>query len=209
MEIYIKPAKKTSTDKREILLEDIAEVVSAADGAGRVRIADITAGGKTSLLISVVDIIRALKREYPDATVINLGESEMLVDYAPRTPAWGGKQFMWLKTAFVALILFVGSATAIMSFNTDAQMNRIFENMYYIITGQREERPMLIEIPYCIGLAAGIIVFFNHVGGKKLGRGPTPMEVEMAAYDGETTDAEISILAKGRREAERKCKADD
>jgi stage V sporulation protein AA len=198
LEIYIKPAKKTSTDKREILLGDIAEVVSAVDGVGRVRIIDVPAGGKTSLLISVVDIIRALKREYPDATVINLGENEMLVNYAPRL---GGKSKMlgWLKAAFVAVVLFVGSATAIMSFYTDAQMNRIFENMHYVITGQREERPKLIEIPYCIGLAAGIIVFFNHVGGKRLGQGPTPMEVEMAAYDGETTDAEISLLAEKRK----------
>lgn len=199
LDIYIKPVKKLSTDKREIVLGDIAEVVSSDADARHVKIIDVPASGKTSLLISVVDIIRVLKSRYPDAAVMNLGENEILISYMPQK-ARKNKLLEWLKVTFVTIILFVGSATAIMSFYTDAQMNKIFENMHYVITGERRERPMLIEIPYCIGLAAGIIVFFNHVGGKKLSSDPTPIEVEMASYDSEVTDTTIHMLSAERRQ---------
>lgn len=194
MEIYIKPYKKAKTNKPEIFLRDIAEVISPEAGAGNVKIADIT---KKTSLVSVVDIVRALKRRYPQATVINLGESDTLVDYEPRKPK-DSKLFGYLKIIFVAAVLFAGSATAIMSFYTDAQMNKVFENMYYIITGQRTDNPMIIEIPFCFGIAAGIIVFFNHVGGKKLSSEPTPMEVEMASYDSDVTDTLINTLSEER-----------
>jgi len=123
----------------------------------------------------------------------------MLINYAPRQGK-NSKLLSWLKITFVAAVLFIGSSTAIMSFYTDAQMNKIFANMYYVITGEREERPMLIQIPYCIGLAAGIIVFFNHVGGKKFDSDPTPIEVEMATYDSDVTDTTINALAAQRRQ---------
>ena len=35
----------------------------------------------------------------------------------------------------------------------------------------------------CIGLALGIVVFFNHVAAKKLNTDPTPLEVEMRLYE--------------------------
>lgn len=194
MEIYIKPAKQTSTDKSEIFLGDIAEVVSEDAAVGGVKILDIQKTKKHVLLVSALDIIRALKQRYPQATVINLGESDVLIHYAPKKRR--NKLLGALRISFVTLVLFAGSSAAIMSFYTDAQMSRVFKNMHYVITGIRTENPKIIEIPYCFGLAAGIIVFFNHAGGKKLDNDPTPMEVEMASYDSDVADTMISALSK-------------
>lgn len=36
-----------------------------------------------------------------------------------------------------------------------------------------------LEVFYSLGLAAGIIVFFNHVGGRRLTKDPTPVEVSI------------------------------
>lgn len=36
-----------------------------------------------------------------------------------------------------------------------------------------------MEIMYAIGLALGIIIFYNHFGGKRLSSDPTPLEVQM------------------------------
>ena len=41
----------------------------------------------------------------------------------------------------------------------------------------------VLEVSYCIGLALGIVVFFNHVAAKKLNTDPTPLEVEMRLYE--------------------------
>jgi stage V sporulation protein AA len=40
-----------------------------------------------------------------------------------------------------------------------------------------------LELFYCIGLAVGIIVFFNHIGKKKITSDPTPIQVEMRKYE--------------------------
>ena len=48
-----------------------------------------------------------------------------------------------------------------------------------------------MEISYSMGLAIGIVVFFNHIGGRRITKDPTPIEVEMAIYEKEVNDALI------------------
>lgn len=81
-----------------------------------------------------------------------------------------------------------------MSFHSDAQMATVFENYYYIFFNEKVENPMIIDLPYSIGLAVGIIVFFNHFSGKKVTDDPTPIEVEMSNYESEVTDNIIDTL---------------
>ena len=41
----------------------------------------------------------------------------------------------------------------------------------------------VLEVCYSIGLFLGIMVFFNHVGRKKITHDPTPIQVEMRTYE--------------------------
>lgn len=86
--------------------------------------------------------------------------------------------------------------TAIMSFHSDAQMPAVFQNMYRIFFGIEATKPYIIYIPYSIGLAVGIIVFFNHFGLKKITEDPTPIEVEMTTYEKESDESVIDRLEK-------------
>ena len=56
-----------------------------------------------------------------------------------------------------------------------------------------------MEVSYSIGLAAGIIIFFNHIGGRRLTKDPTPIEVEMAIYE---EDVEKALIKTAGREGE-------
>ena len=47
----------------------------------------------------------------------------------------------------------------------------------------------ILELSYSIGLALGIIIFFNHIGGRRITKDPTPIEVEMRNYEREVNDA--------------------
>lgn len=194
----MKPAKKVALGNREyVLLEDIAEVVTTEAALTKkvkeIKVLKITVKEKTSLMVSITDIVSEIKRCYPEYSIINLGESETLIDYAPQKSA-DSKILGWLKIMFVAMVLFTGSATAIMSFYTDAQLAKIFEKMYFILFGVESSSPLIIEIPYCIGLAAGIVVFFNHAGGKRIDGDPTPIEVEMSLYESSVTDTMLDAL---------------
>jgi len=197
MDIYIKPMKKASlTGADKITVKDVCEIAAATDVREKLesrKLMDIEADVKKNYLVSVMEIIKVIKKQYPDYTVNNVGETETLVDYKPQKSA-DNSYLKWSKIAFVTLVLFAGSATAIMSFHSDAQMPDIFKKFYEIIFGRKTDRPLIIDIPYSIGLAVGIIVFFNHFLGKKITEDPTPIEVEMSLYESDVADTVIDTL---------------
>ena len=198
MEIYIKPDKKISVNRTGyIKIKDVAKVYT--EGGLKNRIEDIilmtiTQRENSCYLISVIDIINAIDNAFPGNTISNVGEMDTIVEYSTKKK----QNILWLvlKIVFVSIVLFAGSATAIMSFHSDAQMATVFENYYYIFFGERVTNPAIIDLPYSIGLAAGIIVFFNHLGGKKLTSDPTPIEVEMSVYEDDVNTNIIDTLNK-------------
>ena len=207
MDIYIKPKKKVSlSNQPEILVKDVAEVVAAKDVAGKIKkmkLLDInnSTNKKQNFLISVTDIIAVIQKTYPNFAVNNVGEMDTWVQYlSKKSPdrTW----LKWLKIAFVVIVLFIGSSTAIMSFHTDGQMPKIFEKYYSIFFGQEKTNPGIINIPYSIGLAVGIVVFYNHLMGKKITDDPTPIEVEMEQYDREVTETMVDAMSQRKERME-------
>ena len=57
--------------------------------------------------------------------------------------------------------------------------------------GQPSPGYSILELSYAIGLALGITVFFNHIGGRRITKDPTPIEVEMRIYEKDVNDALI------------------
>ena len=55
--------------------------------------------------------------------------------------------------------------------------------MYEIVTGEKSSGCTALEISYSIGLCIGIVIFYNHVGGRRITKDPTPLEVEMKIYE--------------------------
>ncbi|MCL2187841.1 MAG: stage V sporulation protein AA [Defluviitaleaceae bacterium] len=200
MDIYIKPKKKiTLSERRAITIKDVADVVATKDVMEKVEAMElqkITDDGKKkkNFLISVTDIIKVIKKKFPEHTVNNVGEQDTWVQYAAhksRDYAW----WKWLKVAFVSVVLLVGSSTAIMSFHSDAQLPRIFENYFRLFYGEVQTNPRIITIPYSIGLAVGIIAFYNHFLGKKVTDDPTPIEVEMEQYENHVTETMVDLMS--------------
>ena len=197
MEIYVKPAKKASmADRDRIYLEDIAEVFAAPElmaRAKRVKLLDIDRAKKDSYLVSVIDIIEALDKTLPGHTVSNVGETETLIDYKPRKSK-DNRLWRWARAGFISAVIFMGAATAIMSFHTDAEIPKVFQNYYRIFFGETKESPLIIYLPYSLGLAAGIVIFFNHFMGKKVTDDPTPIEVEISLYEADVSDTKLDAL---------------
>ncbi|MCL2204812.1 MAG: stage V sporulation protein AA [Defluviitaleaceae bacterium] len=200
MDIYIKPKKKVAlSEVRAITVKDVADVVAVKDVAKKVeamKLQEIDPQGKPkqNYLISVTDIIKRVKKAYPDYTVNNVGESDTWVQYAVRK-SQDNSWWKWAKVVFVVVVLLVGSSTAIMSFQSDAQMPQVFENYFRIFYGETRSNPRIITIPYAIGLAVGIIAFYNHFLGKKLTDDPTPIEVEMEQYEKQVTETMVDLIS--------------
>ena len=95
------------------------------------------------------------------------------------------------------MICFFGAGFTIMAFHNDIDIRGVFASIYYLFTGEENDGFTILEVSYCIGLSTGIILFFNHVGKRKITSDPTPIEVEMKTYE---DDVEKTLVENAERE---------
>lgn len=205
MDIYIKTVKKASIiKKRNVIVKDIADVYAPSTLKSKVEsvnVMNIKQEQKKNYLISSIDIIKAIDKQFPDCSINMVGEIDTIIQYEPEAPKVN-KLWLFIKIAFIVIILFAGAATAIMSFHTDAQIPEVLENYYFMFFGEKIERPYIIEIPYSIGLAVGIIAFYNHIFKWHITDDPTPLEVEMTTYEEDVDRCEIDNLSGEKRSSQ-------
>lgn len=198
MDIYIKPNKKALiTGRKLVYLKDIGEVFSTGVSVDTVKntiVYQVKEEKKASYLISVLDIIKALTNHFPESTITNLGEMDVVVEYSPQKEK-ENKVFTYLKVACIFIILFVGASTAIMSFHNDGEIPSILKNYYYIFFRENIDIPKILVVPYSLGLAVGITIFFNHFSKIYLTKDPTPIEVQMTTYENETITNIVDTLS--------------
>ena len=73
-----------------------------------------------------------------------------------------GETVLNYKNRF-ATIVFFGSAFTIITFHVDIGIQKTFVQFYEQLMGETKPALTELEISYSIGLAVGIIVFFNHL----------------------------------------------
>jgi len=195
MEIYVNTKKKSHfKDKIIICIKDVADIEATATLKQEVeRMALLQKTDKLHEVVAFNDIVKAIHRKYPNATVINTGENETLVEWCDKKKE--NKIITFLKIAVVCVILFVGASTAVMTFHTDSQMGKVLERYTELFLGE-SGNVAVIQIAYSIGLALGIIVFFNHFGGRKLTNDPTPIQVEMSQYENDVIETITASINK-------------
>lgn len=91
------------------------------------------------------------------------------------------------KVIAISLIIFFGTAFAIMTFNEDVAAEDMFTKIYQIVYDNSMQSNGILEFFYAVGAAVGIVVFYNHFGSKNITRDPTPLEVKMWQYDEDIT----------------------
>ncbi|MGC5324482.1 stage V sporulation protein AA [Brevibacillus sp. SYSU BS000544] len=129
------------------------------------------------IIIDIMQVIKRLKSIYPDLTIEIQGSPQIIVEVNnPR------KAPNVVMVGLVWLILFVGSGLAIMNFHTDVSMLQVHQRIFFLLTGQFNHQPLLLQIPYSIGVGLGMILFFNHIFRKRINEEPSPLEVELFLY---------------------------
>ena len=132
-------------------------------------------------VFSILNVIQLILEEYPEVEVVSYGEQDFVVEYV--AAPMGSKAMEILKLVVLCIVIFLGSAFTIMAFNNDVSVGEVFDRFYKQIMGVDKPTVSEIEIFYCLGLAVGILVFFNHVGKKTITSDPTPIQVEMRKYE--------------------------
>ena len=141
--------------------------------------------------INVVEIAQKLISKYPNIDLELMGETEVLIEFKSKED----KKPLWefIKVAFVCLVLFFGAGLAIINFHEDVNTSKTMELLYYTFTGEKKENPLLLVIPYSLGIGVGVITFFTRIisPSQRRRKEPGPMEIELYLYD---QDMEERIL---------------
>ena len=128
----------------------------------------------------------------------------------------------YLKSALIGIVIFFGSGFSIMAFHNDIGIVDLFAQIYTQVIGYAPEQIGGLEIGYSLGLALGILTFFNHISLQKRENDPTPLQVEVSKYEQDVEDTIQRIQEKeqkqsqqnqsgkiqGKSEGEKKLKAD-
>lgn len=197
--IYINAEQNVELQSEDVYVKDIGSLTcSDAHVLAKVKAIKLhhfKRDEQKRQVISLLKVIEEIEKVYPNVSVQSIGEPETLVEYISVNKHKGFAQ--WIKLLFVAMVSFFGTAFTIMAFHNDIGINDVFSKVYEMVMGQPGDGYGILELAYSAGLAIGIIVFFNHIGGRRITKDPTPIEVEMRIYE---EDVNKALIATADRE---------
>jgi len=206
--LYLRLRKRMRVRKGEsVVLGDIAQLLADPDYEEELKRLELFRPERHDGNLALIDmmmIVRKVKEKYPELEIEHFGEPHILVEVydSPKPP-----KLKLLLITMVCILLFIGSGLAIMNFHADVSMAEVHKRIYRLLTGRETERPLLLQIPYSIGIGVGMIIFFNHLFKKKFNEEPSPLEVEMFMYQENVNHYVITeeygkIHEKAERESE-------
>ena len=185
--LYIKGDKNIEVTKPEVTLGDILSMECSNQNViprlKTIKVMKMQEKNGQRKVISILKIIKLIHEIYPNMDVHNLGETDIIVTYEEQKST--GMINYLIKTGFTTVLTFTGAAFAIMTFNNDVSVRKLFSQIYQLMTGIKPQGSTILELSYSIGLTIGILLFFNHFGKKKFSVDPTPLEVQMRTYENE------------------------
>lgn len=133
--------------------------------------------------ISTIDVANKLLEFNPNLDPIILGAQETMFEI--KSKEVGSKGFQIIKVAFVSIILFFGAGIAVVNFHEDVNMSESLTKLYYTFTGIKAINPLIMTIPYTIGVGLGVFTFFSRIisFSRRRRKQPGPMEIEQYLYD--------------------------
>jgi stage V sporulation protein AA len=164
-----------------VTIGDVAQIIAndrdVAEQLKIVPLYEIQPSDKSIVIIDVMKVVQAMVERDGSLDVQTIGPSQTIIEVVYQKRRFSTAYFL-----LIWLLLFVGSAMAIMNFHEDVSMQEVHQRLYEMMTGKKIDKPLLLQIPYSLGLGIGMILFFNHVFRKRINEEPSPLEVEMFNY---------------------------
>lgn len=191
--IYIKAEQNVEMQSEDVFVKDIAKLACSDEQilakVKAIKLHHFKKGEPRRQVISLLRVIEEIDKVCPGTDVQSIGEAAVMVELINVDKHKGPVQTA--KLAFVALVSFFGTSFTIMAFHNDIGINDVFTKIYEMVMGRQGDGYGILELSYSLGLAIGIIVFFNHIGGRRITKDPTPIEVEMRIYEEDVNKALI------------------
>ena len=199
--LYIQTEENVEVHHPHVYLQDIAKLsCTNSKILNHLRVlpvANLDPDKIGRYVISVMDLINDIQLKEPDLDISHIGEPNFIITYKKEGTV--NIVIRWCKVIFVCLATFFGAGFSIMTFNNDVSVTDVFSEVFSLVMGYESGGFTVLEISYSVGLAVGIIGFFNHFAAIKLNTDPTPLEVEMRLY--EDNISKTLIANDGRKES--------
>ncbi len=197
--VYLKAEQNVELTEPEVFVKDIAKVytsdVHLAAKIKAIKVFTFHQGEQKRQVVSILKLIEMIEAICPGVSVNSLGEADTLIEWIQVHKH--KKPIQIFKIIIASGVSFFGTGFTIMAFHNDIAINKVFGKIYEMVMGQPSNGYTILEISYSIGLALGIIVFFNHIGGRRITKDPTPIEVAMRNYE---DDVNKALVATADRE---------
>ncbi|HHY71691.1 MAG TPA: stage V sporulation protein AA [Bacillus bacterium] len=194
--IYIRMRLRLQALPQSIItIADVAQMIGQEETIkeiGALSLHQISKSDRNIVVIDIMEVITTIQTFNPLIDIQTIGPTQTIIDvmYKQKKPTIAFIVLVWF-------LLFIGSAIAIMNFHEDVSMQQVHQKLFYIITGENLQKPLLLQIPYSLGLGIGMILFFNHLFRKRLNEEPSPLEVEMFKYQ---QDLDQYVIIKENKE---------
>ena len=202
--VYVKCLRSVKVSSPDVYLKDVCSLRCADIFiSAKLRSVKVWHFGRQSVrrhVVSALRLIELMEEACPQITVEILGETDVLIECDEgKKPA---KPVQFIKIAAVCLISFLGTAFTIMAYHNDIGINAIFTMSYGMLLGEEPHGINAMEVAYSVGVALGMLLFFNHAGGKTITEDPTPIQVAMRNYEKDIDDALVEKAGRNAMEEE-------
>ncbi|MCA1030600.1 stage V sporulation protein AA [Bacillus timonensis] len=198
--IYLRLRHRIQVRPNQVVkIGDIAQVVATNEVREAVMdivVHRINLSDKNIVVIDIMRVIKEIQSLGNDFEIQTIGPTQTLVEIVFKK-----RTFTPMYLVIIWFLLFIGAALAIMNFHEDVSMQQVHQRIYTIITGEEIKKPLLLQIPYSIGLGLGMVLFFNHLFRKRLNEEPSPLEVEMFNYQ---QDLDLYMIMNENKESMKK-----
>lgn len=203
--LYMQLDENVEVHHPHVYLQDIAGLSCSNPAVlNKVRVmpvANLNPDCPGRYVMSAMDLVRMIQKKEPELDISPIGEPNFIITYEKENAPH--LLWRWLKVFFVCLCSFFGAAFSIMAFNNDVDAGRLFSQIYEQVTGRAPSGFTILELSYSVGLALGVLFFFNHFGRMKLTSDPTPMQVQMRQYEDSVNTSIIEDISRREKGASR------
>lgn len=179
--VYVRIRKNVEVNYfKRLKLKDIALVSTTSKQKKQLEetpIYQISAKDHNIIIIDSFFVIDHLNKMFDDLEFQPIGPPQTIVRLNQQKQS---KPIILVIAVW--LILFVGTAMTIMNFHADVSMQEVQQKLHYLLTGEENEYPLWIQIPYSFGLGIGMLLFLNHWFKKRINEEPSPLEIELFNY---------------------------
>lgn len=189
--VYLKCLRSAKVSKEDVFLGDVCSLrcadLSVTKKCRAIKVHQFQKNSPKRHVVSVLRLVELMEDICPGITVEVIGETDVLIEYIKENRSAGIVTIG--KIAVVCLVSFFGTAFTIMAYHNDIGINAIFSEMYRILLDEKPSGLNALEISYSLGVAIGMLVFFNHSAGKTITEDPTPIQVAMRNYEKDVDNA--------------------